>query len=200
MILQSWPLPLFLKPAKEVQSDRASKKLKRIQNSGVAQVLVNADGESLHVNGDTSQTRTCQFCTSPHNYTSGCTKREGKKSNGYEYLLSIRDPGQEKTLRSRLSSLACPVLSPPPSYLDTLAKDVYKLNLVVHASSRTGVTPVAQATESFQGQLFCVSFLGADAEPIPHHDHVWISGSAMNAALAHTLVKKKFVFDETIFG
>ena len=44
--------------------------------------------------------------------------------------------------------------------------------------------------------FFCVTFLSEYAKPL--NEKVWVSGAAMNTMITHNLVKKKYVFDETI--
>jgi hypothetical protein len=68
-------------------------------------------------------------------------------------------------------------------------------NFVIHNAIGIKNMPVRQ----IESMYFCVSFLNKFATVFDGMGYIWVTGEVMNELLSHTMVKNKFVFDETFF-
>ena len=77
------------------------------------------------------------------------------------------------------------------SLLGNVSTELGRANFIIHSASL-----VSGGTPDIFGMCFCVTFLSEYAKPL--NEKIWVSGAAMNTMITHNLVKKKYVFDETI--
>ena len=107
-----------------------------------------------------------------------------------EYILSTKQPSVQEALHARINAMPlAPTLK--GSFLGNVSTKLGRANFIIHSASL-----VSGGTPDIFGMCFCVTFLSEYAKPL--NEKVWVSGAAMNTMITHNLVKKKYVFDETI--
>ena len=131
----------------------------------------------------------CTFCKQCPSVTK-CSERTKLKMKSQEYILTTKEPSVQETLHARINAMPlAPTLK--GSLLGNVSTKLSRANFIIHSASL-----VSGGTPAIFGMCFCVTFLSEYAKPL--NEKIWVSGAAMNTMITHNLVKKKYVFDETI--
>ena len=111
------------------------------------------------------------------------------KTGGTEYALTRDDPNAEAAFCVRFDAM---LIAPAKKglVLDSVSFDSLKANFIILSASL-----IPEGDPGIDGMVFCVSFCQRNAEPLQQD---WVLGSVMIRMAAHSLMKKKHIYDETL--
>ncbi len=99
-------------------------------------------------------------------------------------------------MRQRLGSMPIiPSSLNRSSFLDGVSKRNHSQNFIIHKCHELNDN---SSNETVEGRGYCNSFLASDGS-VDAYGRIFISGSVMNELVRHSKVKKKIVYDETVF-